>query len=64
MEALKASKSPITTNLILNTAVMLKDGKPGYEFSITKDDVNQSSRYIDARIAYLAGQKPPERRKR
>ena len=61
MSALKDSQSPVATNLILNTAVVLQDGKPGYSFTISKGDVNQSDRYIDARIAYLSGQEPPKR---
>ncbi|MEZ6135301.1 MAG: sulfatase-like hydrolase/transferase [Pirellulaceae bacterium] len=34
MECLKHTDSPIEANLILNTAVMLQDGLPGWKFSI------------------------------
>ena len=61
MSALRDSPSAVATNLILNSAVVLQDGKPGYQFTVSKADVNQSDRYIDARIAYLSGLEPPQR---
>ena len=58
--ALKMSKSEVATNLILNTAVLLHEGKKGIKFNdLTSDDVNHSGRYVAARLAYLAGRKPP-----
>jgi arylsulfatase A-like enzyme len=58
--ALKMSQSEVATNLILNTAVLLQDGKKGIKFDdLTSDDVNHSGRYVEARLAYLAGRKPP-----
>jgi HEAT repeat protein len=64
MSALKMSKSPVATNLILNTATLLQDGKPGYQFEITRADVNQSDRYIEARIVYLSAKTAPPKRKK
>ena len=58
--ALKMSKSEVATNLILNTAVLLQDGKKGIRFDeLTGEDVNHSGRYVEARLAYLNGRKPP-----
>ncbi len=65
--ALKMSKSEVATNLILNTAVLLKDSKKGIRFDdLTGDSVNHSGRYVAARLAYLGGRKPPvkQRKKR
>ena len=58
MAALKDSPSAVATNAILNTAVLLQDGRPGYKFTITEKDVKHTDRYIKDRLAYLAG-KPP-----
>ncbi|MEM7385090.1 MAG: sulfatase [Verrucomicrobiota bacterium] len=64
MAALKASASSVSTNTILNAAVVLKDSAPGYSFlPISGQDVNFSNRYIDERVAYLAGNKAPARKK-
>ena len=62
--SLKESKSEVATNLILNTATLLQDGKPGYKFDISSSDVNQGGRYIDARIAYLSAKTAPPKRKK
>ncbi len=66
--ALKMSTSPTATNLILNSAVLLQDGGPAYQFTLTKDSVHHLDRYIGARLAYLAGQhappKPPNRQRK
>jgi len=59
MSALRMSKSAVATNLILNSAVLLQDGEPGYKFNISREDVNQGGRYIEARIAYLSGKPSP-----
>ncbi|MCP4846979.1 MAG: sulfatase-like hydrolase/transferase [Verrucomicrobiaceae bacterium] len=58
--ALKMSKSEVATNLILNTAVLLQDGRKKIKFDgLTREDVNHSGRYVEARLAYLSGRKPP-----
>ncbi|MED5584905.1 MAG: sulfatase [Verrucomicrobiota bacterium] len=58
--ALKMSQSEVATNLILNTAVLLQDGNKGIKFdALTREDVNHSGRYVQARLAYLSGRKPP-----
>ena len=58
--ALKMSKSEVATNLILNTAVLLHEGNKGIRFDdLTAADVNHSGRYVQARLAYLSGRKPP-----
>lgn len=64
MAALKMSKSAVASNLILNTATLLQDGKPGYKFNITRADVNQGGRYVEARIAYLSGKPTPPTKKK
>jgi len=65
MASLKMSDSPITTNLILNSAVMLHDGEANCSFkSITPADVNQSDRYINDRVAWLSGKPTPARSKK
>ena len=64
MAALTMSDSPVATNLILNSATMLQDGKPGYKFDISRDDVNHGGRYVEARIAYLSGKPAPAKKKK
>ena len=65
LSALKMSTSRVATNLILNSATLLQDGKPGYKFEIGPGDVNQrGDRYVDARIAYLSGKPSPPKRKK
>ena len=62
LEALKMSDSETMTNLILNSAVMLRDGEPKHRFTITDADVKHGGRYVVDRVAYLNG-KPSPRRK-
>jgi arylsulfatase A-like enzyme len=57
--ALLESKSPVQANLILNTAVLLQDGKPGYRFDLPRgkivgDQPGDQVRYVTARLDYLA----------
>jgi uncharacterized sulfatase len=59
MAALKDSTSAVATNAILNTAVLLKDSEPGFEFAIPEAQVRQTDRYIGDRLAYLAGRPSP-----
>lgn len=58
-EALLKSVSPVEANLILNTAVLLQDGKPGYRFDLPRgkivgDQAKGTVRYVSARLDYLA----------
>lgn len=60
MAALRDSASEVATNAILNTAVLLKDGQPGYAMAIPDEEVKHSNRYIQDRLNYLHG-RPPRR---
>ncbi|RMF41346.1 MAG: sulfatase [Planctomycetota bacterium] len=56
-ECLARSQSPIETNLILNTAVLLRDGQPGYPMEITAADVSPAAaeyQDVQRRLAYFA----------
>ena len=58
-DALLESESPVEANLILNTAVLLQDGKPGYRFDLPRgkivgDRPKEKVRYVSARLDYLA----------
>lgn len=44
MSVLKHVESGPEANLILNTATLLNDGKPGYKFSISPDDLTPTAR--------------------
>jgi arylsulfatase A-like enzyme len=57
-DALLKSESPVEANLILNTAVLLQDGKPGYHFDLPRgkivgDRADGKVRYVSARLDYL-----------
>ncbi|MDH3582621.1 MAG: sulfatase-like hydrolase/transferase, partial [Phycisphaerae bacterium] len=55
-EALGQSRSGVETSLILNTVVLLRDGKPGYAFEIAADRLHPSVRKADGvkrRLEYL-----------
>ncbi|MFQ5731475.1 MAG: sulfatase [Planctomycetaceae bacterium] len=57
MDALAKSDSGIEAALILNTLVLLRDGKPGYAFKVTGNDVNPAARrepLVQRRLQYLA----------
>ena len=63
--ALKMSQSEVATNLILNSAVLLQDGPANVDFGdLKREDVNHGGRYVEARLAYLAGAEPPPKRGR
>lgn len=64
MSALKLSKSPVATNLILNSVTLLQDSSPAYEFDIKPSDVNQRNGLVDARLAYLSGAPAPPKGKK
>ncbi len=56
--ALLKSESAVEANLILNTAVLLQDGKPGYRFDLPRgkivgDRPGGKVRYVSARLDYL-----------
>ncbi len=60
-DSLLKSKSTVEANLILNTAVLLQDGKPGYRFDLARgkiigDRPKEKARYVSDRLDYLAGQ--------
>ena len=62
-QALKMATSEVETNLILNTVVLLQDGKSGCDFhDLSNEDVNHGGRYVEARVAYLSGKKPPPKK--
>jgi len=64
MDVLSRSTCGIEAALILNTVVLLRDGKPGYEFKIKKGDIAEPTRnkteYVARRLEYLD---PSPRRK-
>ena len=58
-DALLKSESPVEANLILNTVVLLQDGRPGYRFDLPRgkivgDRKGAAVRYVTARLDYLA----------
>ena len=62
-QALKMATSEVEINLILNTVVLLQDGKSGCDFhDLSNEDVNHGGRYVEARVAYLSGKKPPPKK--
>lgn len=65
MDVLKKTKHNVEANLILNTVVLLRDGKPGYEFKITKNDIGATGGDVGRRLQYLDSnfKAPPKKRK-
>ena len=59
MDVLAKTEQGIEANLILNTLVLLRDGKPGYEFSVTKQDLENlkdgNTAEVNRRFEYLSG---------
>ena len=58
MDVLKKSESGIETTLILNSVVLLRDGKPGYAFKVTADDLSTAAKrepLVKRRLDYLTG---------
>lgn len=56
---LKESTQGVRTNLILNSAVLLRDGKPGYPIKISADDIHEeaiSFQDVQRRLAYFASE--------
>jgi arylsulfatase A-like enzyme len=58
-DVLLRSESTVEANLILNTAVLLRDGKPGYKFSFPRGKIvgnrpgSPKDRYVNARLDYV-----------
>jgi arylsulfatase A-like enzyme len=58
-DVLLKSQSVVEANLILNTAVLLRDGKPGYKFDLPRGKIvgnrpgSPNDRYVNARLDYL-----------
>ena len=58
-DVLLKSESPVEANLILNMAVLLRDGKPGYPFDLPRGKIignrpdSPKDRYVNARLDYL-----------
>ena len=54
MDVLAKASHPLDVLLTLNTVVLLRDGKPGYEFAITSKDVKVQGPGVKNRLLYLA----------
>ena len=58
-DVLLESDSKVEANLILNTAVLLRDGKPGYKFDLPRGKIvgnrpdSPKDRYVNARLDYV-----------
>ena len=56
MDVLAKSTDGAEAALILNTVVLLRDGKPGYSFNITKKSINaKPTSPVSRRLEYLLG---------
>lgn len=56
MAALAASESSVQANLILNSVVLLRDGPPGYDFTVTSESLHPRTRddqEVSRRLEYL-----------
>ena len=56
LKALRESRSEVDAALILNSLVLLRDGKPGYEFEVTAADIPHKSGArgnVGRRLSYL-----------
>ena len=63
MDVLAQSKSGVEVALILNTVVLLRDGKPGYEFAVTPGNIDLSVRdaeNVKRRLQYLSPSQEPD----
>ena len=61
MDVLATAEHPLETLLTLNTVVLLRDGKPGYEFTITPADIKTQGGEVNRRIQYLTGKIAPKK---
>jgi arylsulfatase A-like enzyme len=68
LEVLSQSESGVETNLILNSLVLLRDGKPGYSFEITSRNLTPSGAAfsdVKRRLEYLdPNYTPPAKKKK
>lgn len=64
MDVLRKSADAIETLLVLNTVVLLQDGKPGYKFSISRADVKSTNSNVSRRLQYLGAAPAQKGRKR
>jgi len=56
MDVLHKSTDAMETVLVLNTVVVLQDGKPGYKFTIKAEDILKTDHiYVAWRMEYLEG---------
>jgi arylsulfatase A-like enzyme len=55
LDVLRKSRSGVEVNLILNTLVLLRDGKTAYDFRITPEDMGATGQYVKRRLTYLTG---------
>jgi len=55
MDVLATSTSNYETALVLNTVVLLQDGKPGYTFLIKPENIKSKGGHVSRRISYLIG---------
>ena len=53
-EVLKSNRDPVIALMTLNTVVFLRDGKPGYEFDVTKASMGTTQGEVSRRLEYLA----------
>jgi len=60
MDVLATAEHPMETLLTLNTVVLLRDGKPGYKFTITPADIKTKGGEVNRRIQYLTGKIVPK----
>jgi len=56
-DVLATTDDPVEALLTLNTVVLLRDGKPGYEFTLAEDGVKALNQMVKWRLAYLAPKK-------
>jgi len=54
MDVLATAEHPLEALLTLNTVVLLRDGKPGYQFNITAGSVKAKDGEVSRRLQYLA----------
>ncbi len=50
LDVLATTDDPVETAITLNTLVMLRDGKPGYRFDLTKDSVKAGGDSVKRRL--------------
>ena len=53
-DVLKSNRDPVTALMTLNTVVFLRDGKPGYDFKVSKSSMGTTQGEVPRRLEYLA----------